>query len=163
MDISNITYDEYSAWRQGPMFHLSGTPADICTNSTLEQECNTITVNGLKIQSPALLPTCVGALIIGLYCGYKTYQMKTRGRLMYAITFAMTGVMMTFAGIYDCILPHWGNPHNNIHNFFGIVDVGLTSSIGLAFFFDALIDAGIIKDTNPNTLRAYALGMCLIF
>src|SRR5688572_11519353 len=81
------------------------TPPDICQNKTLIVECDIITVNGLIIHSPELLPCCLMALILGMTLAHKVLKMKSQNYKFYAITFAMIGVMMTDAGLTDCILP----------------------------------------------------------
>jgi len=138
------------------------TPADICLNRTLAAECDTTEFAGLEIFEPELLPCCFVALILGLTLAKEVYRLKRPNYLMYAITFAMTGVMMTDAGWNDCILVNlWPNDHF-AHLFWGVLDVGLTSSIGLAFLFDALLDAKILKNKR-STYVAYGIGVCLIF
>ena len=73
--------------------------------------------------------------------------------------------MMTDALIVHCFVRGLagGSTDNWASLIFELIDVGLTSSIGLAFLFDAIIDTGLIKDTNPLTFVAYGLGVLVIF
>jgi len=159
---SNYSSDYFGYNSQGSHRH-HGTPSDICSNTTLISECDTWNIHGYVIQSPALLPTCLGALIIGMTLAYKVRQMKTRNYLFYATIFAMVGTMMTFAGITDCLIPHILPKNIAIHYFFGIVDVGLTSSIGYAFLIAGLLDCGVLSQDSPITWALLGSGMTAIF
>jgi hypothetical protein len=59
--------------------------------------------------------------------------------------------MMPDAGLTDTILAVHGSPGDWIHVFFGVLDVGLTSSIGLSFTFNALVDWRIINENSLAT------------
>jgi len=58
---------------------------------------------------------------------------------------------MTDAGFNDCILATNGNPNDWIHWFFGIVDVWLTSCVAVSFFFDGLVDIGVLNEERIAT------------
>lgn len=58
---------------------------------------------------------------------------------------------MPDAGFNDCILAEHGNQKDFIHLFFGVLDVGLTSCIGLSFTFNALVDWRIIDEESRKT------------
>jgi len=76
---------------------------------------------------------------------------------------------MTVAGVTHCVLgvgpASGGNvgPQSFISTVFAFWDVWFTSSIGLLFFFDALVDTGLIKDTNPCTFAVFGAGMAGIW
>jgi len=120
-----------------------GNSSDPCGyNST----CDIINFKDLSVQAPALIPTCILAAAIGFY-GYHTIS-KTNvvGSKFYSLTFAMFGIMMSFAGLNDCIMSANGDPSDPAHIFTGIVDVGLTSTIGMTFAFNGLVDVGLITE-----------------
>lgn len=163
MNQTTLNFDGYyDKYHSSKLYGGFNTPADVCLNRTLDKECDTINVGGLEIFAPELLPCCLGALILGLTLAKKVYERKDRNYLMYTITFAMTGVMMTDAGWNDCILVNLWPKNTFAHIFWAVIDVGLTSSIGLAFLFDALLDAKIIKN-KASTYYSYFIGMGLIF
>jgi len=155
---------ETQPWAQAIMGdQYGGSPADVCTNYKKREQCDTSEIFGLDVLQPELLPICLGALIIGFYCAFKTKQAKGYNWQYQALTFAMTGTMMTDAGWNDCILPGLWKNNNLIHAFFGIIDVGLTSTIGMAFLFDGLIDVGILKPDSKETKKYFLSGMGAIF
>jgi len=158
---TNYTYggDPFGSHHHGH----HGTPSEICTNSTLLVECDTWNLNGWVIQSPELIPTCIGALIIGMTLARKTFPMKTRNSTFYAMIFATVGVMMTSAMICDCLIYHVLPQYKNIHYFVNIVDVGLTSTIGYAFLIAALLDVGFLSQDSPVTWALYFSGATGIF
>lgn len=113
------------------------------------------------IQNPSLIPTCILALTIGLYCS--NYISKLSGkfptRWLYQLTFFLFGIMMTSAGILHCFL----NVSKNSSSFLekndfdtlsflqllvAVIDVGLTTNIAVSFSFCGLCD---IKILNPNS------------
>ncbi len=146
-----------------PLLNDLSTNTSICSNMTLIRECDTLTIGNYTIISPALLPCCLGALIIGLTLAKKTIKMQTTNSLFYALTFAMVGCMMTDAGWNDCLLPNLF-PHDKfIHQFYAIVDVGLTSTIGYSFLILGLLDAGILSQKSKITWGIYIVGTILIF
>ena len=53
---------------------------------------------------------------------------------------------MTCAAIFDCLIPE-SKMHNLIPRIIGNIDVTFTSSIAVGFFFCALIDMKVVKDT----------------
>lgn len=125
-----------------------GNTSDPCSSVWGNSTCDRINIDGLEVQSPALLPTCLLAAIIGFY-GYSVIsKTNVRGSKIYALTFLMFGTMMSDAGFNDCILAVNGTQGDLYHIFFGILDVGLTSSIGLTFAFNGLVDIGLIPETN---------------
>jgi hypothetical protein len=135
-----------------------GTPHDICINRTLVQDCDTYTIGDWTIQSPELIPCCLGALIIGLTLSKKVRTMNTRSHIFYAATFALVGIMMTIAGLNDSLMAHVGNPDGHLRLFLMIADVQLTSFIGYMFFLDAMLDAGILNENKPYVYLYAVLG-----
>jgi hypothetical protein len=57
---------------------------------------------------------------------------------------------MSDAGWYDCIFSVHGDKTDLWHLFFGVVDVGLTSSIGLTFGFIGMVDIGWLDDNSTG-------------
>mmetsp|Transcript_8754 Transcript_8754/g.9477 ORF Transcript_8754/g.9477 Transcript_8754/m.9477 type:complete len:283 (+) Transcript_8754:49-897(+) len=129
---------------------MASFDSDNCDSASAIAECNKIVVHGLTITAPGNLPCCLAALIVGIYAGVKIYKNKAQTNVMYAITFVMVGIMMLDAGFNDCILASF--PWTKEHLFFLIFDVSFTSSIGIAFLFDALIDAHIIKQSACSVI-----------
>jgi hypothetical protein len=144
-------------------FNGFGTSSAICTNSTLAQLCNEILIGDWSIQSPELVPCCLGALYLGITLSKKIWNMKTLSSKMYGTTFLMIGIMMTCASMFDCILINNLSPKSFFLNFFGVADVGLTSSIGFAFLIDGLIDCGILDPTKKRTYYIFYGGVAAIF
>jgi len=108
--------------------------------------CNTASIGDFVIESPALIPTCFLAAMIG-FSAYSTIsKANIAGSKFYSMTFFMFGTMMSIAGINDCLLPLNGDQADFIHQFFMIMDVGLTSTIGMTFGFNGLIDIGVITE-----------------
>merc|ERR1712110_484113 len=64
----------------------------------------------------------------------------------YGTVIGMIGIMMTCAAIFDCIVPP-DHMHDLIPRIIGNIDVTFTSSIAVGFFFCALIDMKVVKDT----------------
>jgi len=129
-----------------------GNSSDPCSNATYSA-CDSITIGNYDIQSPELIPTCIIAGIIGIN-GFIQMRKQTNrtGYLSYAFTFLLFGIMMPDAMLTDCLLPHWGNPDDWPHFLIAVLDVGLTSSIGLSFGFLGLIDLGIISENSTGTI-----------
>jgi len=127
-------------------------------NSTLCSE--TIIFKEITIYQPSLIPTCILAAIIGLICGSKIYQKNVVGHVSYCISFLMFGCMMSFAMIVNCFfqinqMTIWGL-------FFALFDVGLTSCIALSFFWNGLVDVGLIKEC-PRTYILMFISYFAIF
>lgn len=147
----------------GALLGSLDTNSTICHNASLIRKCDVIHVGGLQINGPSLLPCCLGALIIGLTLAKKAKGMQTKNSIPYAITFAMVGFMMTDAGWYDCILPNIWKDDKLIHDFYGIIDVGLTSSIGYAFLILGLLDVGILCEKSRWSWGIWGAGTAAIF
>jgi hypothetical protein len=144
-------------------FNGFGTSPAICTNGTLADLCNQILIGDWVIQSPELVPCCIGALYLGVTLSKKVWKMNTLSSRMYGTTLLMVGIMMTCASMFDCILADNVNQNSWLYNFFGVMDVGLTSSIGYAFLIDGLIDCGILDPKKQKTYYIFYAGMAAIF
>jgi len=84
-----------------------------------------------------------------------------RGSVVYCLTFMMFGTMMPDAAYTDCWLS--ANPGNIYWDYFcAILDVGLTSSIGLSFFFSGLVDVGLLNE-NIKTYTLMGFSYATIF
>jgi hypothetical protein len=114
-----------------------------CANSGAINKCDTLTIDGVFIQSPSILPCCLLALIAGVYSFKRVRASKYYGSKFYSLVFLLIGIMMTDAGLVDCLLSKapWTPLHVNLL----VLDIGLTSSIGLGFFFCGLIDLKVLK------------------
>ncbi len=88
-------------------YSFEGTPAEICRNKTLQSLCDTIVIDNFTIQSPEILPFCLASLIVGIYASYETFRTKKETRFYYGMNFLLIGIMMTCAGITDCILARY--------------------------------------------------------
>ncbi|CAF0796590.1 unnamed protein product [Adineta ricciae] len=137
------------------------TPAKWCVND--------YDGSSFCIDNPALLPTCILALLIGLYCSKRIHSLpgKFPTRYYYQLTFFLYGIMMTSAGILHCFLDDKqklstilrstnGNSMDFIQLVVTVIDVGLTSNIAVSFMFCGLCD---IKLLNPQS----AVTSCLLF
>ncbi|CAF1135393.1 unnamed protein product [Rotaria sp. Silwood1] len=113
------------------------------------------------IQNPTLIPTCILALLIGLYCSKKISKLpgKFSTRWLYQLIFFLYGMMMTSAGILHCFLSDPQKLSHILRNndidsslfiqlLFAIIDAGLTTNIAVTFLFCGLCD---IKFLNPKS------------
>eukprot|EP01119_Soliformovum_irregulare_P006469 TRINITY_DN184_c0_g1_i2.p1 TRINITY_DN184_c0_g1~~TRINITY_DN184_c0_g1_i2.p1 ORF type:complete len:282 (-),score=15.07 TRINITY_DN184_c0_g1_i2:562-1407(-) len=124
---------------------------DVCVNN-YRSMCDTLDISGFLIQSPELIPTCILAGWIGYHAATTIISLKNaRGYLAYSLTFAMFGTMMTDAMFNDCFLARHGNQHDWVHFMFMLVDLGLTSSVGLSFAWNGLVDIGWINENSRKT------------
>ncbi|CAF4313417.1 unnamed protein product [Rotaria sp. Silwood2] len=126
------------------------------------------------IRSPTLIPTCLLALLIGVYCSKNISKLpeKFETRWLYQLTFFLFGIMMTSAGILHCFL---GDPQrlsltlrNNgvdsllvIQILFAIIDAGLTTSVAVSFLFCGLCDINFL-DPKSNATRFLLIGSYFI-
>jgi len=133
-------------WFPEPAFPLNNGTDPCFQGGNSTDTCDTATIKGFLIISPELIPICIMAAMIG-YIGFTTIRpLKARGSIVYSITFAMFGVMMSDAAFVDCIMSAHGNQTDLVHIIFAVIDVGLTSSIGMSFFWDGLVDVGILSE-----------------
>lgn len=126
--------------------------------------CDEVVVDGLKVVSPMIIPSCLCAALIG-FTGFRNIRKhpNIRGSLSYALTFGMFGVMMTDAMINDSFLGPNGNPKSVVDIIIAVLDVGLTSSIALSFTFDGLVDVGAINQRSRKTAAAMLVSYASIF
>eukprot|EP01104_Vermistella_antarctica_P017497 TRINITY_DN6202_c0_g1_i1.p1 TRINITY_DN6202_c0_g1~~TRINITY_DN6202_c0_g1_i1.p1 ORF type:complete len:305 (+),score=48.46 TRINITY_DN6202_c0_g1_i1:141-1055(+) len=142
-------------------------------NSTVPAEplqCEEVfwNIDGFQISEPSLIPTCLLAAFVGIWGG--SHILRTRpsvGSMSYALTFFMFAFMMTDAMIAHCFLPYvsGNSTPSAIGMLISVLDVGLTSSIGLSFGFNALIDLGILKETKATfavMITSY-VGLCALW
>jgi len=122
------------------IFNNTNTTHTNCTSGLVFE-------NGYTIIEPSLVPTCILAEIIGIYCGRKIAQTNVRGSVVYSITMYMYATMMTFAMLADCLVS-WDGLFRLVLEF---IDVTLTSSVALSFAFNGLVDVGWI-DENYKTM-----------
>jgi len=85
------------------------------------------------------------------------------GHIVYSITFFMFGIMMSDAAFADTILPLNENTDSWSYWICMMVDLTLTSSVGLSFFWNGLVDVGILNEDNSSTLAAMLLSYIGIF
>jgi len=105
--------------------------------------------NNFVISDPSLIPTCLLAALVGLY-GYRTISSLTnvKGHTVYALSFLMFACMMTDAMFVHCFV---AGEDTWLAYVLGLIDVGLTSSIGLSFLFNGLVDVGLMQgNTFPS-------------
>lgn len=108
--------------------------------------------DSFTITDPSLIPTCLLAALVGLY-GFRTISQhsNTRGHVVYAMSFLMFACMMTDAMFVHCFLT---GQKTLLSYLVGLIDVGLTSSIGLSFLYNGLVDVGVMKE---NTLSSFVV------
>jgi len=138
---------------------------DVCNSYNFSITCETTQFFGINVLSPEILPLCMLAAFIGYTAGSAILklQQNTTGRIAYAITFFAYGVMMSDAAFNDCFLSVNGNQNDVFHLVFGVIDAGLTSSIGASFIFLGLIDVGVIGQSSKFTITAMFLTYLAIF
>lgn len=103
-----------------------------------------ITVGGLHIVDPLIIPTSVLALGVGVYCGYQLWK---AGRLSLALPFFGFATMMTEAGIIHSLFAYFSPFGQEVMWF---IDAALTSSVALAFGFIGLEDAGVLSSASSS-------------
>jgi len=124
---------------------------DICVNSYMGP-CDSAVIFGLKMQGPEVIPCCMLAAYIGISSFIKIRKYpNVIGWNSYSWTFLMFGIMMSSAGLVDSVLAYVGNPNDWLHWILMEIDLGLTSSIGVSFFFDGLVDTGLINEDSKAT------------
>ncbi|CAF3202472.1 unnamed protein product [Rotaria sp. Silwood2] len=106
------------------------------------------------IQNPTLLPLCILALLIGLFCSKCISKLagKFPSRWFYYLAFFLYGIMMTSAGILHCFIGDRQTNEDsseNIRLFIVIIDVSLTTCIAVTFLFCGLCD---IQFLNPQSI-----------
>lgn len=130
-------------------FHPSKNLTEICLNRTLLFLCDSMVVNDYFIRQPELLPFCLMSLIIGVTSGTKIFYSGLKNSTFYCMSLTLVGIMMTFAGINDCLIqPQY--MQYIIAKMIGTTDVALTSSIAICLFFCGLIDDGWISDNKKT-------------
>jgi hypothetical protein len=68
--------------------------------SLISNDCfNTICFSNVCINQPELIPTCIAALIIGIFFGNKLSKEIFKGNWLFTLVFYMYGTMMTVACI----------------------------------------------------------------
>jgi len=101
------------------------------------------------VTEPLLVIWCIIALLIGLHCSSVIRSLRSlTGHVTYSITFFLYGVMMTNALIVHCFtadLLQWPL----IPQITGYIDVALTSTVGLFWSFNGLVDVGLLKENSP--------------
>ncbi|UJR20559.1 hypothetical protein I4U23_023686 [Adineta vaga] len=140
-----------------------------CPSSPAKWCVNDYDGSSFCIENPSILPTCMLALLIGLYCSKRIYQLpgKFPVRYYYQLTFFLYGIMMTSAGILHCFLDDKqklstllqstnDSSMDFIQLIVTIIDVGLTTSIAVSFLFCGLCD---IRLLNPQS----TVTRCLLF
>lgn len=137
---------------------IYGNTSDPCTNPN--STCNFITIGSVHVYNPMLFPTCV----LAAYIGFSSYLTISKTNMpsskFYAMTFAMFGMMMSDAFFNDSILSVNGTQSDLLHFVFMIIDVGLTSTIGMTFAFNGLIDVGLISEsTTTFTVWGFLSGL----
>lgn len=114
------------------------------------------------IENPTLIPTCILALTIGLYCSKRISKLpgKFPSRWFYQLAFFLYGIMMTSAGVLHCFLDNQKKLTDIINNtedgsnqfiylLVAVIDVGLTSNIAITILFCGLCD---VKFFNPKSI-----------
>merc|ERR1711991_502491 len=110
----------------------------------VSEQCMVRTVNlfGVWTQDPMLIPTSIGAALIGIYCGLRLWRGTSKSS---AVPFFLFALMMSEAGVTHCWARYFNEFGAQVLRF---VDVSLTSTIALAFGLIALVDIGRLSETN---------------
>ncbi|CAF1113373.1 unnamed protein product [Adineta steineri] len=105
----------------------------------------------LCIENPSILPTCILALMIGLFCSKRISQLPGEfpSRWYYHLTFFLYGIMMSSAGILHCFLNDDTKSFTSLA--VAIIDVGLTSNIAVSFLFCGLCDIQFLNPKSATT------------
>jgi len=124
---------------------------DVCNESLMNATCDSLSIDGFVIESPELFPLCAIAALIGFSASYNIAKLQNaKGKLLYSLTFALFGIMMSEAFVNDSILSVHGNPDDLLHLIFGVIDGGLTSAVALTFAFDAFADIGWLQESGAT-------------
>eukprot|EP00761_Pharyngomonas_kirbyi_P009331 gb/GECH01009347.1/.p1 GENE.gb/GECH01009347.1/~~gb/GECH01009347.1/.p1 ORF type:complete len:301 (+),score=57.59 gb/GECH01009347.1/:1-903(+) len=110
---------------------------------------------------PSLFPTCILALIIGVFTSSQIREkLEFNAKWMYSTTFFMFGCMMSTAAFVHCF-SHFLDAV--LQFILGIMDVGLTSCIAAGFFWCGLADVGLIDPRKIFSKFVFFGSFILIF
>ncbi|CAF4463394.1 unnamed protein product [Rotaria sp. Silwood2] len=159
-----VQFMEYFSHLQNYLFGNSPASNSSCPTSPVKWCFNDIDEYKFCIKNPTIIPLCILALLIGLYCSQKISKLpgKFPTRWLYQLTFFLYGMMMTSACILHCCL---GDPQKLSHTLqnndtdsilpiqllFLIIDVGLTTSIAVSFLFCGLCDINFLNPKSNYT------------
>jgi len=113
--------------------------------------------------TPFLVPLSLIALVIGIFASRNVRATQAPSSKLYALSLFMYGIMMTSAMFADSLLGGWINgqaPHGVLawaKFLIAWVDVTLTSSIAVSFFFNGLSDLGKLNE-DSKTARVVMFG-----
>lgn len=131
-----------------PFFFLDGNSA-LKGSSSSDPCVATWQWGSYTIIEPSIIPTSILAAIVGVYGFSKISKYtKTVGHVSYSLSFLMFAVMMSDAMFVHCFFDR----KSLAGMITGLIDVGLTSSIGMSFLFNGLIDLGILRETSYFTI-----------
>jgi len=121
----------------------------------------------LCIESPTLVPTCLLALLISIFCSKRISKLsgKFPTRWFYHLAFFLYGIMMTSACIYHCFFDNEPTSSNILantnadsirllHLLVLITDVSVSTNIAITILFCGLCD---IKFLNPQSIMTRCL------
>eukprot|EP01122_Echinamoeba_exundans_P001584 TRINITY_DN11606_c1_g1_i1.p1 TRINITY_DN11606_c1_g1~~TRINITY_DN11606_c1_g1_i1.p1 ORF type:complete len:326 (+),score=66.74 TRINITY_DN11606_c1_g1_i1:23-979(+) len=112
--------------------------------------CTTVTnIDGFLLYNWSVIPACLWAVAIG-FIGARYIRNLTpgvRGSWSYKVTFLMYGVMMWHSMLVHTVTTSINNPTFTL--LVAIIDLGLTSSIAVSFFWNGLVDLRLIDDRSP--------------
>jgi len=142
---------------------INWRPHDNGTDDSIMCLLPSVMIDGNMVMEPLLIPWCILAAIIGWKYGNAIHSHpNTPGHLAYALSFWMYGTMMTFAMFVNCFF--WNSQQwPRMSMFTGLSDVTLTSSIGLSFSFNGLVDVGWINENSFATKLAMFLSYTALF
>jgi len=121
---------------------------------------SSIEVWGYTINEPSVIPTCILAAIVG-YLGFISLSRHSnvRGAMVYSYSFFMFGTMMS-----DAMFVHSFFDEKSIAGqITGLIDVGLTSSVGLSFLYNGLVDLNIISERSVLSIVVMLLSYIALF
>jgi hypothetical protein len=147
-----------------PFFQLqnNGSSNSSCPSSPAKWCLNE---NTICIENPTLIPTCMLALLIGLFCSKRISKLpgKFPSRWFYHLAFFLYGIMMTSAGILHCFLHDQQATQTLLGLVIAVIDVGLTTNIAVTFLFCGLCDIRFLNSQSMVTRYLLFISYLVIF
>jgi hypothetical protein len=144
-----------------PFFCRSAVGCENCGTPSLS------TFLGHQVCNLPLLPTWIGAVAVGIFCGLRILSLGPGvvGSLSYGISFLTYAVMMTSGFVthslflVECKAADPTLPYYVV----SIIDGSLSTCIAVSFFFNALVDARVLKERTAFTTAIMAGSYVAVF
>ncbi|EFC41821.1 predicted protein [Naegleria gruberi] len=135
-----------------------------------QQQCDAgqyCLADGFCITEVSLIPTCILALIVGVYTCHQIRRRfaHVRASWMYSLTFLCFAIMMTDSMFVHCFVPR-PDPQSKyfvISMIVNLINLGGTTSIAVGFFFCGLADIKWIDGDSFQSKLAYGCSFVAVF